>query len=71
VAKRRKLAKRLRKSARAVIGSKMARDVLEDLISAALIAAAVKLRDSGAGKRAARALGAKAGKPAGPKRKRN
>lgn len=71
MAKRRKLAKRLRKGAQAVIGSKMFRDVLEDLISAALIAAAVKLRDSGAGKRAARALGAKSSKAAGPKRQRS
>lgn len=82
MAKRRKLGKRLRKGARRLVGSRMAREVLEDLISAALIAAAVKLRESGAARRAGKAAKAKAssaverveaaiaGKPARPARRK-
>ncbi|HYI43300.1 MAG TPA: hypothetical protein VD768_06735 [Sphingomicrobium sp.] len=56
MAKKRKLSKRLRKSAKRVIGSDIARDVFEKLITAALLVAAAKLRDSAAAGRAADAV---------------
>lgn len=59
--KPRKLARRLRKGAGRVLGKRMVQEVLEDLISAALIAAAVKLRNSRTVKRAAAAARKKAG----------
>ena len=64
MAKRRKLAKRLRKGARRVLGSDIVHEVIEDLVSAALIAAAVKLRDSASVQRAAAAAIDKAGEVA-------
>ena len=61
MAKKRKLAKRLRKGVKRVIGSEFARDVFEKLITAALLAAAAKLRDSAAAGRAAAAARKAAG----------
>lgn len=63
--KPRKIAKRLRKGAGRVLGNRMVQEVLEDLISAALIAAAVKLHGSRTVKRAAEAARKKAGSVAG------
>ena len=53
MAKRGKLGKRLRKGARGVLGSKVVQKLIQDLLRAALIAAAVKFRDRPAGTRAA------------------
>ncbi len=60
MAKRGKLSKRLRKGARGLLGSAMVRRLLRDLVRAAVIAAAVKFRDSDAGTRAAAAAKKKA-----------
>lgn len=60
MAKRRKLGKRLRKGARRVLGSAIVQKLLQDLLRAAVIAAAIKLRDSDTGTRAAAAAKTKA-----------
>jgi hypothetical protein len=49
-----KLSKRIRKSVRRIAASKIARDVLEDLISAALLAAAAKISNSRSAHKAVR-----------------
>jgi hypothetical protein len=49
-----KLSKRIRKGTRRVAQSEFVRDVLEDLVKAALLAAAAKLADSAAADRAKR-----------------
>ncbi len=53
MAKRGKLGKRVRKGARGLLGSEMVQRLLRDLVRAAVIAAAIKFRDSDAGTRAA------------------
>jgi hypothetical protein len=55
MAKRRKLGKRLRKGVGGLWGSAIVQKLVQDLLRAAVIAAAVKLRDSAAGKRTAAA----------------
>jgi hypothetical protein len=60
MAKRGKLGKQLRKGARRVLGSEMVQRLLRDLVRAAVIAAAIKFRDSDAGARAAAAAKKKA-----------
>lgn len=64
MAKKRKLGKALRKGARRMLASRIVHEVVEDLVSAALIAAAVRLRDSAAAQRATEAAMDKAGKVA-------
>ncbi len=60
MAKRSKFGKRLRKGARRVLGSAMVQKLLQDLLRAAVIAGALKFRDSAAGTRAAAAAKKKA-----------
>ena len=60
MAKRGKLGKRLRKGARGVLGSAVVQKLFQDLLRAAVIAAAVKFRDRAAGTRAAVAANKKA-----------
>lgn len=53
MAKVRKFSKRLRKGARRVLGSATVQKLLQDLLRATVIVAALKLGDSAAGTRAA------------------
>jgi len=82
MAKRRKLGKRLRQGLRGAFGSALVQKFFQDLLRAAVIAAAVKFRDGAAGTRAAAAAkkkakrlseeveGLLAGKPGGKSKKR-
>jgi hypothetical protein len=64
----RKIYKRVRKGAARVVRSEFVRDVLEDLVKAALLAAAAKIADSKPAKKAGKAAACKLKKPAGARR---
>lgn len=66
----RKIYKRVRKGAARVVHSEFVRDVLEDLVKAALLAAAAKIADSKPAKKAGKAAARKLTKPTGARRSR-